>query len=178
MANEYLADAKYCMKRASAHLIKDEVSTEALHDVLLYFSLGVERLFKAILHEINPIFVLESQDFENAASVLYADKLTPGMQKKLEADVKKSKGPNSKVLTFVAAMYAAAKFSITVQDNTATFAHLADLRNIVAHHRLSQLDAGAACRFCWKPFYPTVALPEISSAALAASTHGSWHARQ
>jgi hypothetical protein len=153
--NDFAEDAVHFFKRA-AKLILDRANYDNdLHDGILFFAFGAERFFKSILHDINPVFVLEKQDFENAIAILYVERMNEEMKSKHEKDTARGK-TNSHMLTFSSAMTAAANFSPVVLRNQSTFRHLADLRNKIAHRRLSELSVDDAERFCLMTFFKLV----------------------
>lgn len=67
-ASEFLADAKKLILMSCGDISVQMNELEVIH-ATTFFSLGVERLLKFVLAEINPVFVLTSGDFKNAASV-------------------------------------------------------------------------------------------------------------
>ena len=114
--NEFFENAVYNFSRASG-LIKPKMQREEIEDAVVFFAFGVERVFKGIAHDINPMFVYESDSFDNMLSVLYREHLVEPHRTKVEKDASKSPGPNHNLLPFKASMLRAARFSKTVEDN-------------------------------------------------------------
>jgi hypothetical protein len=153
--NEFLEDAAYNFRRASG-LIKPKMKREEIEDAVVLFAFGVERVFKGIAHDINPMFVYENDSFDNMLSVLYRECLVEPHKGKVEKDAAKSPGPNHNLLPFKASMLRAARFSKTVEDNIGAFTKLSDYRGVVAHRPLSKLDYQAAQRFLQRLFFSIV----------------------
>jgi len=178
--NEFLKDALSNLRRASALLAGDQ-SEEAVQNAILQFAFGVERIFKSIVSDVNPLFILEREKFENALGVLYRDKLIPAHRKVVEKEAAKQSGFNRNVLPFKGSMLRAAKFSQTVEDNIGAFTKLSDMRGVVAHRHLSELNRDEAWRFMLRIFHPTVErfAAELGyPAAEAFEGHSHWLAEQ
>lgn len=123
---------------------------EIIHATTFY-SLGIERLLKFILADINPIFVLSDGDFKNAAPVLYASRIVNTDPDKILASK-----PIDTVISFRVAMQRASIFSTGVKSNTQMLYSLAGYRDILAHRPLSQLDLINAQRLLAKDGYKLV----------------------
>jgi hypothetical protein len=152
MDNAYLEDAIYCLRRASGAL-RPQMSRDGFYDAAIYYAFGMEKLFKAIVHDVNPVFLLETHSFENAASVLYGGRLIESARKKTE-----DKGGNRSLIPFQASMLRAAKFSHAVEDNIGRFTKLADIRGALAHRSWEEVDRPEATDFMLLTFAPTVEL--------------------
>jgi hypothetical protein len=63
--NNYIRDAGEFLCRA-AKLFDSDLLDERLVDALWLTALGLERVLKGILHDINPVYVLKSQDFKHS----------------------------------------------------------------------------------------------------------------
>ena len=72
MENPFLEDAIYCLRRASRALSVG-MDRDSFYDAALYYAFGMEKLFKAIVYSVNPVFLLESNGFENAVYALYGE---------------------------------------------------------------------------------------------------------
>ena len=153
--NEFFEDAVYNFRRASG-LIKPNMKREEIEDAVVFFAFGVERIFKGVAHDINPMFVYENTNFDNMLSVLYRECLVEPHKSRVEKDAGKSPGPNHNLLPFKASMFRAARFSKTVEDNIGAFTKLSDYRGIVAHRPLSKLDYQAVQRFLQRLFFSIV----------------------
>jgi hypothetical protein len=158
MFNSFLTDATFCFKRASVTL-GGHMELPELYDATVYYAFGIEKLCKAIVHDVNPVFLLENQKFENAAAILYADRLLPISPPKAKTD----KDLNRNLLPFKASMLMAARFCQAVEDHIGLFTELADLRGIVAHRSVDEMDIPTASRFLVRTFQPTI---EILAKAL------------
>jgi hypothetical protein len=62
-ANPFLEDAHYCLRRASRALCASK-DRNSFYDAAIYYAFGMEKLLKAIVHKVNPVFLLESLKFE------------------------------------------------------------------------------------------------------------------
>ena len=135
MQNQYLEDAKYFFKK-STPMINQSVSKDEIIDSMLFFALGIERLLKSILWEINPIFIFTDQSFKNIAPALYSDKLLPSHKQNKEF----SKKPNPDVLTFKRSLLRAKEFSATTNKHLNVLFALSNYRDNIAHLPLEKID--------------------------------------
>ena len=132
-ANPFVEDALYCLRRASRAMGSDKCR-DAFYDAAIYYAFGMEKLLKAIIHDVNPVFLLESAGFENAVCAVYEKRMTEKTKKKVDKDVNRS------LIPFQASMIRAAKFSQAVEDNFGRLTKLADIRGALAHRSWSGLD--------------------------------------
>lgn len=145
--SEFLADAKKLIRMSCGDIGEEMNVLEVIH-ATIFFSLGVERLLKFVLAEINPVFVLTSGDFKNAAPCLYKDKFVNGDQHNVT-----SSKPDPDVVSFRVAMQRALIFSTGVKENSQLLFSLANYRDILAHRPLSELDIVKANRLLAKDGY-------------------------
>lgn len=146
-ASEFLADAKKLILMSCGDISAQMTEREVIH-ATTFFSLGVERMLKFVLAEINPVFVLTSGDFKNAAPCLYKHKFVNGDQHSVT-----SSKPDSDVVSFRVAMQRALIFSTGVKENNQLLFSLANYRDILAHRPLSELDIAKANRLLAKDGY-------------------------
>ena len=151
--NDFLKSAIHNFSRV-ATLLSREMSAEEIEDAVLFFAFGVERVCKAIVFDVNPAFVLESDGFDNCLRVVFRHKLTESGKVKIEREADKQ--ANYNLLPFKPSMFRVAKFSCTVERNIGAFTKLSDFRGIVVHRSLSELDYEETSRFVLRLFYPTV----------------------
>jgi hypothetical protein len=151
LLNPFIEDGVYCLRRASRAL-QDKMDRDLFYDAALYYAFGVEKLCKAIVHAVNPVFLLESHGFENAVCALYENRLIDRARKKVDKDVNRS------LIPFKTSVLRAAKFSQAVEDNIGRLTELADIRGVLAHRAWSELDWERAGDFLMRTFVPTVDL--------------------
>lgn len=133
--NNYLKDAQLFLKKASLIISKD-IGEQQIIDATLFFALGIERLLKSILWDINPIYVLKEQQFKNTAPVLYKEKLLPNNLSNKEFSI----NPDSDVLTYRISLLRAKEFSTTTAKHFNTLFALSNYRDIIVHRPLNELD--------------------------------------
>ena len=138
--NEYYRDASMLLRAAlrQRHTAND---TSAIVATMLY-ALGVERILKGVLHDVNPVYVYKDPAFKHTVTALYAQRIIGSGKTSPEV----AKQPNHDVLTFREALHRSAVISPTVQSNLATLHRIAAARDVIAHCRLSQLPPGDAMR--------------------------------
>ncbi|MDC7714413.1 hypothetical protein PQU96_09765 [Vogesella sp. LYT5W] len=146
-AEEYLADAQMMIKMAGKEIAAD-MSDQGVIAATTFFSLGVERLLKFILADVNPVFVLSNGDFKNAAPCLYKHKFVNDDQHKVT-----SSQPDHDVVSFRLALQRALLFSNGVKNNSQLLYTLANHRDILAHRPLSELNIPKAKRLLAKDAY-------------------------
>lgn len=153
MSNDFIDDATLFIKKASLIVNKGNgLEREDIIEGILFFALGLERILKAILFKLNPIYVLKSQDFSNSVAILYKASLLPNYKDNQEI----SKKPNSDVLTFKLSLLRAKSVSKTTDKHTALLFSLSNLRDIIAHNHLSRLDIEKLKTMLLRDFYPLI----------------------
>lgn len=135
MVNEYFKDACLFLN-STARVIDEEISAEDVLKASLFFALGMERILKAILYDANPVYVFNSQDFKNTVALLYRHKLLPSASQNPEISSK----PDSSVLTFKQSLMRAKALSLTTDKHCNLLFYLSNIRDIIAHRPLSNLD--------------------------------------
>lgn len=149
--NPFIEDGIYCLRRAS-RAFQENMDRDLFYDAAIYFAFGVEKLCKAIVHEVNPVFLLETHSFENAVCVIYENRLIEKARKKVDKDVNRS------LIPFKASVLRAAKFSHAVEDRIGHFMELSDIRGALAHRSWMELDWERTADFLMRAFVPTVEL--------------------
>ena len=133
--NNYLKDAQLFLQKTSLIISKKMVEQKVI-DATLFFALGIERLLKSILWDINPIYVLKDQQFRNTAPILYKEKLLTNNLSNKEFSSK----PDSDVLTYRSSLLRAREFSTTTAKYYNTLFALSNYRDIIVHRSLDELD--------------------------------------
>ena len=132
--NYYIEDAKYFLKKA-ASFISEKMENDTVIDCVLFISLGFERLFKGILYNINPIYVLKKEEFKNTAPILYEsliiDSSNPGKEI--------SRTPIQDVLSFRHALLRARLFSPTTNNFSNNLFFISTCRDTIVHRPLNEL---------------------------------------
>ena len=146
-ADEYLFDAQRLLGMAGKDISEGMDNTEVIA-ATTFFSLGVERLLKFILADVNPVFVLSNGDFKNAAPCLYKHRFVNDDQHSVT-----SSKPDHDVVSFRLALQRALLFSAGVKENSQLLYSLANHRDILAHRPLSELDIPKAKRLLAKDAY-------------------------
>lgn len=149
--NEFVHDGIYCLGRAATAL-SERMDRDAFYDAAIYYVFGVEKLCRAIVHDVNPVFLLENAGFDNAICAIHQDRLTERARKKVDSDVKRS------FIPFQPTMIRAAKFSEAVEANMGSFTELANIRGALAHRSISELNFERSSEFLLRMFVPTVEL--------------------
>ncbi len=134
LSSDYLADAKKLILLSSPHIKASMTPEEAVQGALL-FALGIEKLLKYLLAEINPIFILKIADFKHSAPSLYSDRIV-STGKTDEIDTK----PDSDVITFRISLSRSKVFSKVANKYSQLLFTLAHWRDIIAHRPTSELD--------------------------------------
>lgn len=133
--NEYFKDSLVFIKQSSDK-ISPLISNEDTLISAFCFALGLERIFKGILFDINPTYILIGDSFKESAAVLYGDKILPGFKKEQEINFK----PSGDLITFRKALSRVKLFSKTANKYNALLHKVSYFRDIIAHCELSKLD--------------------------------------
>lgn len=153
MKNEFIEDASFFFKKASELIVNRETLSKLdVVEGILFFSLGMERVLKGLLYNINPIYVLKSQDFKNSVSIFYSERLLPNFKQNQEI----AKSPDADVLTFKLSLLRAKSISKITESNTALLFALSNYRDIIAHNQLSLLEVDKAKTLLLRDFYKLI----------------------
>lgn len=134
MISDYLADAQKLIRLSSPHIKASMTPEETIQGALL-FALGIEKLLKYLLAEINPIFILKIADFKHSAPSLYNGRIISS-GKNDEIDTK----PDSDVITFRVSLGRSKAFSKAANKHSQLLFTLAHWRDVIAHRPTSELD--------------------------------------
>ena len=137
--NPYLRDRDMFLKSA-LRAVKADLDFPELVIVLLNFALGFERLFKGILHEVNPVYLLQDESFKNSAPLLYKHKFDLAGQSTKSFESTVAENPCGDVLAFRAALFRCCLFSAAINKNKGRLMRLNGMRDIIAHRLLAELD--------------------------------------
>lgn len=150
LSENYLADAQRLSKLAAPH-IKATMTHDEIVQGALFLSLGVEKLLKHVLAEINPVFIMNVADFKHSAPSLYGDRMvTTGKNSEI------AEKPNSDVVTFRVSLSRSRIFSITANTYRNMLYALSNYRDIIAHRPTSELDLIKAARMLQMDAFPLI----------------------
>jgi hypothetical protein len=145
--NDFLQDACLFLNMAENAREEGPQLRRSLQGVL-FFALGIERILKAILHDLNPTFVLVDPGFSNALPALFQKHILEAEKNAKEIVAK----PNQDVITLRTSILRTKLVSPTVRDHRAVLFRLADYRDIICHHRLGLLDEAIVTAILWRDF--------------------------
>lgn len=148
--NSYWKDAQRFLRRVPP-LICEGMEEDAVVDACLFFAIGIERVLKAILFDVNPLFVLQNPDYSNSAPLLYQDLVVGKSDKKQFAEK-----PNADVLTLGTSLFRAHPFSNSVTAHRSNLHRLSNIRDIIVHCALDKHDIRAWENFVVLNFFPVV----------------------
>ncbi len=155
--NEYTKDGVAFIRRASGKSLDDVfVDPMELNEAVLLYAMGIEKLLKGILWEINPLLIYEDMSLKNICLTVYNDRLTDWARNRLTPKNQNADQPDNKVHTGNATLAAAANFSKTADKRGPTLRELFRLRGIIAHRAKNEFNFRDTLRFLKKHFYPLV----------------------
>jgi hypothetical protein len=145
--NQYYKDSFEFFKRVSKNIAKNKLLSDfEVTQNVLFFAIGVEKLLKGILYNINPLYILKNSDFKNSAGVCYKSLV------KNDGDLNKK--PESDVIAFHSCIMFSSVFSQSVMDNKNTLMKLKDARDIIIHCTLKELVIEELKTLLERDFYP------------------------
>lgn len=147
--NNYIEDSGLFFKNVSKGINRDIDGFEIIN-LTMNMALGLEKLLKGILYDINPTFVLIDPVFKNSIQILYKDKLLH--EPDSTSDLIKK--PNGDVITFRNSVLRTQCLSETTNDNKNILFNLSDARDIIAHCELKNLDLEKYKTLLLRDFYP------------------------
>lgn len=148
--NCYWNDAQRFLCRVPP-LICEKMEDDSIIDACLFFAIGIERMLKAILFDINPLFILQNPDYSNSAPLLYGTKVKGKADKKQFADK-----PNADVLTIGNSLFRAHPFSESVTLHRGDLHRLSNFRDIIVHCSLAEHTISDWGNFVALNFVPIV----------------------
>lgn len=145
--NEFHKDAFILLKKVAKEIANEQLITDQqIIDNVLFFAIGVEKLLKAMIYDINPLFILETPDFKNSVTLLYDTQI------KDKTEV--TKNPNGDVIAFHSSVMRATTFSKAVLENKNTLMKLKNARDIIVHHNFNKLEISELKTLLQRDFYP------------------------
>ena len=118
---------------------------DVIHNTLS-FAIGIEKLLKGILYDINPLFILENPEFKNAVPISYL-----GM---IKNQSELNSNPNGDVIAFLSSVLRTIAFSNTAAENKNTLMKLKNARDIIVHHNFEKLDISELRLLLNRDYYP------------------------
>lgn len=145
--NEYQKDAFTMFKKVSKQVADKQLDDDfnVIVNTLL-LAVGLEKLLKSLIYDINPLYILKSPDFKNSVPVFYSSNI----KDKNEID----KNPNEDVIAFEPSILRATAFSKATLDNKNTLMKIKNARDIIVHHNLSKLNIAELRLLLNRDFYP------------------------
>jgi hypothetical protein len=149
--NPYFKDAGVFLIEAGAR-IKDNMDKAAIVQATLQFALGMERVLKGILFELNPVYVLMRPEFDNSVRIIYRASMLPGNK----AGAEQVKVADEDVITFRTSLLRANLVSAAINSNKDLLFALSSARDVIAHHQLHKLDYPYLKTMLVRDYYPLV----------------------
>lgn len=147
-SNPYLRSASGFL-RESASRIRHEMASDSVIQSTLNFAIGMERVLKGTLYDVNPTYVLVSPEFSHSLKVIYPNKILASQ----DGESVLAKTPTADVITFRNSLLRAAEISRATQKNKTRLFGLSNLRDLIVHHDLALLDLGKAQTLLQRDFY-------------------------
>jgi hypothetical protein len=149
--NEYTKDAATYLAKA-ARAIEATMTREAVADAALAAAVGLEKLLKGILYDLNPLYVLKKPEFDNSVSLVYLARVLQSAIK--GKDIAAS--PNADVLSFRAALARAKVVSLAANQHLHLQMKLAEARDTILHKTLAEFDSEALEVLLKRDLFPLI----------------------
>lgn len=133
--NEYHKDSQLFFREV-AKGITEELSRQQVIQLTMNLALGCERLLKAILYDVNPVYILNDPSFKNSIQVLYLKSILPGAKGSSELPKK----PDTDVITFRNSILRTQLVSATTEEHKNLLFAISEARDIIAHCELKLLN--------------------------------------
>ena len=147
-SNQYIEDSYQFFEEASSQITEDMKNKHIIQSIINY-SFGIERLLKGLLYAINPLYILNTPEFNNSIHVLYSNHIIP--DKDNTKNIKKS--TSSDVLTFRTSLLRASIISRATLHNKNKLFALSKARDVIAHHELKNLDYEKLRLMLYRDYY-------------------------
>ncbi|KAA1153209.1 MULTISPECIES: hypothetical protein [Pseudoalteromonas] len=143
--NPYIEDSKIFFSSVATQ-IEAEMDKATVINATMSFALAMERVLKAILYDINPVYILMEPSFKNSVAALYASEI-----KYKTKEV--SDSPNEDVITYRTSLIRAEIVSEFAHAKKPILFYLSQCRDIIAHNELKHLDIERMKLMLKKDFY-------------------------
>lgn len=147
--NNYHHDSGKFFKYVSIGIQK-ELDDFQVIQLTLNFALGVERLLKGILYDVNPTFILIEPGFRHSIQSLYSHKIIEESKSSGEL----AANPNNDVITYRNSLLRAQHISKACFDHKNLLFSISNARDIIVHHELKNLDITKLREILQRDFYP------------------------
>ncbi|TWR27145.1 hypothetical protein FPZ42_08930 [Mucilaginibacter achroorhodeus] len=145
--NNFYSDSFRIFKKISKKIVDSELTDDDnIIENALFFAIGIEKLLKGIIYDVNPLYILESPDFKNSVPLYYGSLIND------KTEITKS--PNGDVIAFHSSVLRAATFSKAILDNKNTLMKLKNARDIIVHHNYKNLEIEELKILLERDFYP------------------------
>lgn len=148
--NEFIKDSGIFLTEAARHMRFSMTKQQVVYSTM-NFALGIERILKGILFDINPLFVLESPEFSNSVQILYKDKIID----RVKNEELKSK-TNANVISYRKSLLRCRSISKVTSSNLSLLFALSENRDIIAHCQLSNLKYKKLQTLIKRDLYPLI----------------------
>jgi hypothetical protein len=166
--------------RIAAGFVDQTMTDDAALQAALALAVGIEKLLKALLHEINPTYVFKKPEFENTVAIQYPSTLVPEAAKEFAA-----KKLHHDVISLRNAVQRAKAVSPSTLRHVNLIHSLADIRDLIVHGIQAEGDVERARSLAQRYMYvlvrdfaeemglrPTeLAGPDVVTCADVCSTH-------
>lgn len=148
--NSFYKDSHILFKDLAKKITDEAIKSDmdAIQNTLL-FALGIEKLLKGMLYDINPIYILENTDFKNAFPVYHRSKLIKANENTREIHQE----PNEDVIAFHHSVLRAALVSQAAFDYKNTLMRIKNARDIIVHNSFDKLNVVELKLFLNRDFY-------------------------
>lgn len=147
--NNYHLDSGKFFKLVSIG-IKNELNDFQVIQLTLNFALGLERLMKGILYDVNPTFVLIEPGFKHSMQSLYPEKIIEESRNSGEL----AANPNNDVITYRNSLLRVQHISKACFDHKNLLFSISHARDVIAHHELKNLEIQKLKETLQRDYYP------------------------
>ncbi len=125
------------------------MSNQDIIQGVLNFAIGMERILKGILYNINPTYILVAPEFRNSLPILYDTRIINREKNNNVLNIKL----NRDVITFRNSLLRSSSVSKSAQNNKNKLFSLSNLRDVIAHHEIEIMDINQARNILQRDFY-------------------------
>ena len=145
--NQFHYDSYTILKKVSRTIAENKLQDDwTIIQTTLLFAIGIEKTLKALLSDINPVYILESPEFKNSIQICYGNRI------KDKTEIHKN--VNEDVIAFQSSVLRCSVFSKTVFENKNILMKLKNARDIIVHHNFEKLDIAELEKLLKRDLYP------------------------
>lgn len=145
--NNFYCSSFPIMQRISKDIVNNSINSEQdILEKIMLFAIGIEKVLKGIIYDVNPVYILNKPEFNNSVLVSYSEKIKNPPKDKTPIDYD--------VIALTNTIFRAELFLHTVREHKNVLFKIKDVRDIIAHHHTKNINWDDIKEILFRDFYP------------------------